>query len=240
MRWGLLGLLPVVAAAALGLTRVDSQRLSQSTTSLEERDASQRHNILQAATRLDGLYLEPGEIFSFNQQVGPRTLERGYLPAPAFMTSETVDSVGGGICQVSSSLYEAALRAGLRVIERHAHFTTVESVPTGLDATVWYGQADLRLQNPYPWPIRWRVRASQHHLIISLYGSTALPLQPLQRQESWRDPQHLLVSVYQGSRLISEDVYAVVSQGLHASQKNPWDPGQPTEIRHWEDQPQGD
>jgi vancomycin resistance protein YoaR len=125
------------------------------------------------------------------------------------MTAETVDSVGGGICQVSSSLYNAALSAGLTIVERHAHYTLVASVPPGLDATVWYGQADLRLQNPYPWPIQLQVDVSQERLIVGIAGKHAVPSASIQREQEWLDPQHLQVSVYQGSQRLSQDRYVV-------------------------------
>lgn len=118
-----------LALLALWWTDPTPTTLSRYTTSLQERTPSQLHNIRQAAQSLDGVYIQPRAVFSFNQVVGPRTLERGYLPAPVFMVAETLDSVGGGICQVSSSLYNAALLAGLEVVERHPHYRPVESVP---------------------------------------------------------------------------------------------------------------
>ena len=199
-----------LALLALWWTDPTPTTLSQYTTSLQERTPSQLHNIRQAAQSLDGVYIQPRAVFSFNQVVGPRTLERGYLPAPVFMVAETLDSVGGGICQVSSSLYNAALLAGLEVVERHPHYRQVESVPPGLDATVWYGLADLRLRNPFPWPVRLRLQIRGQNLIVSVLGRGsrhALKIPPIHVEQQRLDPQHLQVSVYRGNERLSQDRY---------------------------------
>ncbi|WP_240527335.1 VanW family protein [Synechococcus sp. 65AY6Li] len=201
-----------LALALLALWWMDPTptTLSQYTTSLQERTLPQLHNIRQAVQSLDGVYIQPGAVFSFNQVVGPRTLERGYLPAPVFMMAETLDSVGGGICQVSSSLYNAALLAGLEVVERHPHYRQVESVPPGLDATVWYGLADLRLRNPFPWPVRLRFQIRGQTLIVSVLGRGSHPapaIPPIRVEQRRLDPQHLQVSVYRGNERLSQDRY---------------------------------
>lgn len=204
----LLGLLPL-AGGIFWCSRPAPHLLSRYGTDLEARSRSQRHNIFLSAQALNGIYLQPGESFSFNQKVGPRTQLRGYVPAPAYMSRETVNSVGGGICQVSSTLYNAALLANLTILERHAHFTTVKSVPPGLDATVWYGQADLRLQNPYPWPIYLEADVVGEQFIIQFSGKTALDPVSIQTKQTWLDPGHLQVTVFRGHQAISSDIYAV-------------------------------
>ncbi|MEN9262298.1 MAG: VanW family protein [Thermostichus sp. HHBFW_bins_43] len=204
---------PLLALMALWWTDPTPTTLSHYVTSLQQRSGAQIHNIRQAAQSLDGVYIQPGAIFSFNQVVGPRSLERGYLPAPVFMVAETLDSVGGGICQVSSSLYNAALLAGLKVVERHPHYTRVESVPPGLDATVWYGLADLKLQNPFPWPVRLRAEIQGQTLAVSVLGRGSLQrlnIPPLQVHYHWLDRQHLQVSVYRGNERLSQDRYVIV------------------------------
>ncbi|MFS8877336.1 VanW family protein [Synechococcus sp. H55.11] len=201
-----------LALLALWWTDPTPTTLSRYTTSLQERTPSQLHNIRQAAQSLDGVYIQPRAVFSFNQVVGPRTLERGYLPAPVFMVAETLDSVGGGICQVSSSLYNAALLAGLEVVERHPHYRPVESVPPGLDATVWYGLADLKLRNPFPWPVRLHLQIRGQNLIVSVLGRGsrhALQISPIRVEQQRLDPQHLQVSVYRGNKLLSQDRYVL-------------------------------
>jgi len=211
---------PLLALMALWWTDPTPTTLSHYVTSLQQRTPSQLHNIRQAVQSLDGVYImpmarlgeQPGATFSFNQVVGPRSLERGYVPAPVFMVAETLDSVGGGICQVSSSLYNAALLAGLEVVERHPHYKRVESVPPGLDATVWYGLADLKLRNPFPWPVRLRAEIRGQNLAVSVLGRgshRALRIPPIRVEQHRLDPQHLQVSVYRGDERLSQDRYVV-------------------------------
>lgn len=139
-------------------------------TSLAERSPEQRDNIQRAATALDGAVLEPGEEWSFNRHVGPRTPERGYRKAPAFLEQDLTESVGGGICQVSSTVYNAAALSGLTIVERHPHLRRVHSVPPGRDATVWYGKADLRLLNANRSPVRLSARIVDDMLTVRFLG----------------------------------------------------------------------
>lgn len=116
-------------------------------------------NIYHAADKLDGLTIEPGHTFSFNGIIGPRTKENGFHPAPEIFLGEMVDGIGGGTCQVSSTLFLAALRAQLKVVERHAHSRPPGYMEKGTDATVSFPSdpcpkcQDLKLLNPYPSPI---------------------------------------------------------------------------------------
>ncbi len=212
IRWGITLSLPVLASGLFWWSRPAPVILSQFTTTLTGRSSAQLRNIATAAAALDHVLIQPGEIFSFNHSVGPRTRLRGYVEAPAFMTATTVDSVGGGICQVSSSLYNAALQAGLEIEERQAHYTTVQSVPAGLDATVWYGQVDLKLQNPYPWPVRLETEIRHDRLIIKIAGKQPAAPVSLHIDQKHFNLNQLQVRVYRGHEQISDDVYYVKSQ----------------------------
>lgn len=169
--------LPVLAAAvlaaglALRLASPFHDLLGAFSTSLDGRSAAQRHNIEVAARALDGATIEPGQRWSFNRAVGPRTLARGYRQAEALMEQELVHSVGGGICQLSSTLYNAGLAAGLQVVQRVPHRWTVRSVPPGRDATVWYGKTDLVLRNPWPRPVQLRLRLADARLAAEVWGT---------------------------------------------------------------------
>lgn len=112
-------------------------------------DRPERVHNIQLATRLiDGLVLAPGEEFSFNAAVGIPTAARGFQEAPVIDDAgEFSQSVGGGICQVSSTLYQAAAAAGLVIVERHGHSQPVDYTPPGTDATVVPGEKDLRFCN---------------------------------------------------------------------------------------------
>ena len=110
-------------------------------------------NILNAASKIDGIMLGPGESFSFNERVGPRTIERGFRYAPEIQGDETVTGVGGGTCQVSSTLHAAALYGALDVVERQGHSRPSAYTQMGLDATVAYPSTDLKIRNPMSFPV---------------------------------------------------------------------------------------
>ncbi|WP_366922557.1 VanW family protein [Metallumcola ferriviriculae] len=104
-------------------------------------------NIRVAAANLDGREIAPGEVFSFNDTVGPRTAERGFKNALIIVNHDFVPGIGGGVCQVSSTLYNAVLRANLPVLERYRHSLLIGYVPLGQDATVAYGAKDFKFTN---------------------------------------------------------------------------------------------
>jgi vancomycin resistance protein YoaR len=110
-------------------------------------------NVELAARKLDALVLRPGDIVSFNQRVGPRTLGAGFHTAPEIVGDELSIGVGGGTCQVASTLHGAALYGGLDVVQRRSHSRPSSYTLLGLDATVSYPSVDLKLQNPYPFTV---------------------------------------------------------------------------------------
>ena len=164
----------VLIAAGVGYTayqaRPFSHRLAAFVTDLQARTPAQRHNIFQASARVDGVVLHPGKVFSFNESVGPYTEALGFLPERSVQGEQVVWSPGGGVCQVSSTLYNAAKQAGLEIMERTAHTQDVESVPPGWDATLAFGVSDLKLRNPHLYPIRMSVRTLQNQLLIEIWG----------------------------------------------------------------------
>lgn len=129
------------------------------------------NNVVVAAKAMDGKILMPGEVFSYNDTLGPRTVANGYQPAPAYIGGKTVDEVGGGICQNSSTLYLATLRANLEIVERTNHMYTVGYVPDGLDATVAYNALDYKFRNNTEYPIRMEVKIAGRKLTIKLCGT---------------------------------------------------------------------
>jgi len=116
------------------------------------------HNVRLAAAALDGAVLRPGEELSFNERVGARTPERGYRPAPVILRETRQVQVGGGVCQVASTVFDAALLAGLSVVERHRHSSPVDYVALGQDATIAWGVKDLRIENDLDLDVRLRVQ----------------------------------------------------------------------------------
>lgn len=119
-----------------------------------ENDANRGENIRIASSKINGKILAPGDVFSFNGVVGPRTAEGGFKVAHAYSDGRVVDDVGGGICQVSTTLYNAVLYSDLDVNERVNHMFTVGYVPKGRDAAVSYDSADLKFTNSTQWPIK--------------------------------------------------------------------------------------
>lgn len=128
------------------------------------------NNISLASKAINNTVVWPGEIFSFNSTVGPRTLERGYMPAPVIMMGSMDMDYGGGVCQVSSTLYNAVLKADLKIVERHMHSKTIHYVPEGMDATVDYGSLDLKFMNNTLSPIIIKSGIKGGKLIVEIWG----------------------------------------------------------------------
>ncbi len=127
--------------------------LGECATVFEDWSGSRIANITRAAGRLDGILLKPGEVFSFNQRVSPFDHRGGYEKAPVIVDDQMIDDYGGGVCQVSTTLYGAVILSGLEIVERHAHSRTVKYVSPGLDATVVEGLMDLRFKNNFSDPV---------------------------------------------------------------------------------------
>jgi len=145
-------------------------------TSLKGRTRSQRHNARLAAEGLDGKVIAPGAVFSFNRAVKSWSVDQGYVKAPVSFDGELVPAFGGGVCQTSTTLYNAALLAGLPIKERHAHVFAPHYVTPGRDAAVAYPNIDLRVANPYPFPLRLRAAARGDRLEIRLLGAERAPV----------------------------------------------------------------
>ena len=128
-------------------------------------------NLGLACKALDGLVLEPGQEFSYNDTLGERTAEKGYQPAPAYSGTTLVDSLGGGICQVSSTLYLASVYAELTILERVNHGFPVHYIPYGMDATVNWGFTDLKMRNDSPLPVKIRAETSDGYVRIDILGT---------------------------------------------------------------------
>lgn len=110
-------------------------------------------NVQLASERLNGMVIQPGDTFSFSNSILSRTLENGYVVAPSFASGRVVTSVGGGICQVSSTLYVAMVLSSLPATERYSHSLAVDYVPTGLDSAIVEGVKDLKFKNVRDYPV---------------------------------------------------------------------------------------
>ena len=135
------------------------------------KDENRNTNLRLLCEALDGLILEPGQEFSFNDTVGQRTRERGYLPAGAYSGTRLVQDVGGGVCQGSTTLYNCVLLADLEVIFRVNHGYAVSYVPYGLDATVNWGGPDFQFRNSTHFPIKITAEVSDGYVKMKLLGT---------------------------------------------------------------------
>ncbi len=149
-------------------------------TAMNGRTAGQRGNAARAALDLDGVLIAPGARFSFNDRVGARDTAKGYTPAPVIgARGDLSDIAGGGICQLATSIYNAALEAGMEVIERHPHSRAVEYVPPGRDATITTWRKDLKLRNPHRFPLLLRIRVAEGRLTAGFWSVVNKPFRVL-------------------------------------------------------------
>ncbi len=134
-----------------------------------------RSNNIEIATGvINGTVVMPGETFSFNDVVGPRTVERGYQEAGTYVGNKVEPGIGGGICQVSTTIYRAAMKANLRSIERTNHSMTVGYAKPSLDATVSYGYLDYKFKNTYDFPIYIQGGTAGKVVSYNIYGDPSL------------------------------------------------------------------
>ncbi len=133
-------------------------------------DVSRNTNIEIAARTVNGTILMPGETFSYNGILGDTTAAKGYKPAGAYLNGQVIQSYGGGICQVSSTIYNAALYADLQIDERYNHSYPSGYVPNGLDATVSYGSKDFKFTNNRKYPIKLECTAGGGVITATFYG----------------------------------------------------------------------
>ncbi len=144
--------------------------LSNFTTKYDMSNKDRSNNLELAASKINGIVLAPGEEFSYNKTVGARTISTGYKEAKIYSNGQVVDGVGGGICQISSTLYNTVIRANLDVTERHNHQFVTSYVPAGRDATVVYGAKDLKFVNNRSYPIKIEMKATNTIISCSIYG----------------------------------------------------------------------
>lgn len=134
---------------------------------------NRNNNIRLAAAAIDGYVLKPGETFSFNDVVGERTTAKGYLEGTSYIGGKAVPDVGGGICQVSSSLYCCAVYTDLEIVDRSNHMFTVSYLPLGIDATVNWGTCDFQFKNNTEFPIKIEAYIDEDawDLVVNFHGT---------------------------------------------------------------------
>lgn len=206
---------PLSLAGLCYATYPFAEEIDSKTICMTDLSRVQRSNIQLAAAAIEGTVLRPGEEFSFNSVVGPRTSGRGYRPAPSYLGPDSPSTIGGGVCLVSSAVYQLALETGCTVSQRAAHLRTIRTVPAGLDATVWYGQQDLRFRNTLGVPVQLHAKWDRNALTMSLVGRKPSGFSPakLNVVTERRTARDIVVQLFrrQGAQeeLISRDHYQV-------------------------------
>jgi vancomycin resistance protein YoaR len=172
----MLPIYPKVDSELLGNIR--TKRIGRYVTSFNPGNKKRTNNIRLATKAINNFVVFPGETFSFNKVVGKRTASKGYLRAPVIVRGEFSEDIGGGICQVSSTLFNAVDNAGLQIVQRFSHSRKVPYIPPGRDATVsWYGP-DFVFKNKYNQPVLIQAKTIGHLLVIKVYSSDVINVKP--------------------------------------------------------------
>lgn len=205
-------LFPFMLIIALWISRPFQSCLGEAHARTSHLSKQERRNIALACRKLDGCLVKPGDTLSFNNVVGPRTNDRGFVSAPSYMGSGTAATEGGGICLVSSLLYKSVLQSNLKVLERTPHSRTISSVPPGLDATVWYGRYDLKFQNTRKEPVKLRIISDSSGVSVRVMGTGENDVRTeIVRHEQSASASQVAVTVFlkRGEQLqsISKDLY---------------------------------
>jgi len=154
------------------LANIDSQ-LSVYTTNYSSSAAGRKYNVGFAASKINGAVIMPGETFSYNEEVGPVTAAAGFQNAGVYIGNKVEEGIGGGLCQVSSTLYQAALHSNLEIEQRRNHSMAVSYLKPGMDAVVYGPYLDLKFTNTYSNPIYISAYGDNSNLTIAVYGHKA-------------------------------------------------------------------
>ena len=160
---------PNVTTDKMG-TEAFPELLSSFSTKYDASNVPRTTNLKLAMAKLDGVVVNPGEIFSYNKTLGKRTAEAGYKEAGGYAGGKVVQTLAGGICQISSTLYDAVVYANLDIVERHNHMFLAGYVGAGKDATVVYGALDFQFKNTRNYPIRIKTSIGNGIAKIDIYG----------------------------------------------------------------------
>ncbi len=170
--------------------------LAEKSTTLAGSTYARVNNITLAAAAMNGVVLQPGEQFDYNACLGQRTEAKGYQSAGAFSGGQHVMSIGGGICQGSSTLYYCALKANLSITDRWCHQFVVGYLPRGMDATVSWGWPDFKFVNSRSYPIKIAAWVSGGYLTIQILGTDVDGSYVDITNETWEDATHYYAQTY--------------------------------------------
>lgn len=187
--------------------------ISQYKAVSQSADAQRATNIKLATDAIHGAVIQPGKTLSFNELVGDTAHDSRYQLAPVVYGSDMVYERGGGICQVSTALYNAALKANLVITERHPHSLVVDYAPIGLDATLVYGTMDLRITNTSEQPMQIVAEAEGQTVTITIWGqalSDGMTIDVMSRVVERRDSQGRQQKADDKTTTLPDDMYYVV------------------------------
>lgn len=185
--------------------------LSSFSTSYNPQKTGRSNNIFLATNAVEGIIIPPGQIFSFNKVVGPRTRDRGYDEADIILNNELVPDLGGGVCQVSSTLYNAVLRARLEIVERSPHSLLIGYVEPGLDATVAYGSKDFSFRNNTAGHILIKCSAKYGTVSFKIFGLAES--KPKVILKSIKEQEVLPKTIYLNDPLVPQGDYILEKNG---------------------------
>lgn len=160
---------PKVTTNQIG-TEAFPDQLATFKTNYDGGDKDRTTNLQIACNKINGKVVMPNETFSYNKTLGARTAAAGYKNAKVYEAGQVVDGIGGGICQISSTLYNAVLRANLEIVERKNHQFVTSYVEAGMDATVVYGMTDFKFKNTRKYPVKIIASAKNGVATVSIYG----------------------------------------------------------------------
>ncbi|MHB0977622.1 MAG: VanW family protein [Candidatus Aquicultorales bacterium] len=150
------------------------KKLASFTTYYSPSDSSRVNNIHLIADSINGAIVAPNEVFSVNEYVGPRTADKGYREAPVIVNGKLVPGLGGGICQATTTLFNAIFHSGLEIVERTNHAFYISRYPAGLDATVSYGDLDLKFKNDTGYYLLIKFEYTSDSVTAAIYGKDGL------------------------------------------------------------------
>ncbi|MCL1798940.1 MAG: VanW family protein [Eggerthellaceae bacterium] len=153
-----------------GLRDTVMQPISEYRSISQNNDSDRARNLALAARAIDGVEIAPGQVFSFNEAVGDVENSSDYSVAIVIYGNEVAYARGGGISQVATALYNAALQGNMEIVERYPHTLITDYAPIGLDATVKYGEKDLKIKNTSEYPVYISVEATDKTVTVTLYG----------------------------------------------------------------------
>ncbi|AEF16849.1 VanW family protein [Thermoanaerobacterium xylanolyticum LX-11] len=156
-----------IKASELGMIK---GKIVSFSTQFNTGDANRSENLAVAAKAVNGKLLMPGQVFSLNKTLGPRIIQNGYKEAPVIIGNKLVPDIGGGVCQVATTIYNAALRADMKIDERYHHTFPVGYVSPGQDATISGDVLDLKFENPTKYPIYIESYISGNNFVVNFYG----------------------------------------------------------------------